>query len=115
MSQKSHTPATGGLPHTSPPPARSRSVPHTRSPAATLPPRPIRRPQHHAAAITADIPTNFAAPAPPAERKGSFWVQWTISPFTLTVSLRQPRARDPSATAALVDLPLNELRSQGFC
>jgi hypothetical protein len=29
-------------------------------------------------------------------------VRWTISPFTLTVSLRQPPARDPSATAALV-------------
>src|SRR5271166_4408811 len=100
-----------------------------RSPSATLRPRPIRPPPHHAAAILADIPTNLAAPAPPAEQEGSFWVRWTISPFTLSTSLRQPRARDPSARAALVqgsarshlragagiDLRLNELRFQGFC
>src|SRR5271165_5452782 len=98
-----------------------------RSPSATLRPRPIHPPPHHAAAIPADIPTNFAAPAPPAEQDRSFWVRWTISPFTLSTSSRQPRDRDPSARAALVqgsarshlrggagiDLRLNELRSQG--
>ena len=69
---KSHPPATGGLPHVSPPQARNQSVPHMQWPSATLPPRPIHRPQHHAAAIPADIPVSFAALAPPAEGKRSF-------------------------------------------
>jgi hypothetical protein len=91
---KSHPPATGGLPHVSPPQARNQSVPHMQWPSATLLPRPIRRPSYHVAAIDADIPVSFAAPPAPAGGKELFvcLADFSIHPYGKLAAAMGPRS-----------------------